>query len=668
MPPRKRAKVAAEDEKENALPSAGRRRTGKRATQLKDISGLVDMPLDIWFEIFSLLSPADLLHMARATKVFRRTLMSRESITVWRHAREQFHPGLPDPSPLMSEPAWINLIFENRCHVCVKTMRRVIDWDLGIRICPKCIPKALMNVSDLTQDERIAGIHTMLFTLYDCQYKPFVWQDVVYRAQYEKVKARYECLETVEEKVAYTSSRMGEKWDVLSMAGKDWVDEEAEKHELELEHIRIGRRIQIFDKLKEEGYAEELEDDDCLDDIDDHPFMKQNRPLTDRTWNNQFDSMITFMNQVRAERLERKRQETIIRRQDEAIHMLKVYKSEWLERQTLTTRPLSLPGLLFNNDMGPCDWLAIPKVHALIELPDYDDIGFQRWWDGALSEVGELMTSWNEEILCELFIIQREAHPDFKDVVSLSRATSAYTCASCSMPLFYPDVLFHPCMTTISLLDDEGVFREEDSNSALELMEFGLYKRQTWSADCLSVDARLNAIIVNVVELVGLDPNVATVKDLDDLNVYIHLFNCPQVYEEKRGLDRLDSYLTAMKRAIPLTGSMQPRKYLFGWRKLVLALYEHGLTEPLRKGQNAEVIDASTVSEPYIAKIQDTQDWLCTECRDTDWEEPPKSLEEMQTHLLVGHGRNRADQREGVDYYRPLQPSEVARTSLVVPM
>ncbi len=66
----------------------------------------------------------------------------------------------------------------------------------------------------------------------------------------------------------------------------------------------------------------------------------------------------------------------------------------------------------------------------------------------------------------------------------------------------------------------------------------------------------------------------------------------------------------------------------------VLVLYEHGLTEPLRKGENVDVIDASTVGEPYNAKIQDTQDWYCTECRDTPWEEPPMSLEEIQVHLI----------------------------------
>ena len=75
-------------------------------------------------QIFSLVEPLDLLHLARSAKIFRRTLMSRVSLTVWQHSRKLYYPGMPAPGDVMSEPAWINLLFRNYCHVCVQKRLR----------------------------------------------------------------------------------------------------------------------------------------------------------------------------------------------------------------------------------------------------------------------------------------------------------------------------------------------------------------------------------------------------------------------------------------------------------------------------------------------------------------------------------------------------------------
>jgi hypothetical protein len=99
---------------------------------------LPEMPMDILFEvsytplardgvhnlnscqIFSYLTPLDILHLSRTTKALRDILMSRSAITIWKSAFT-FEPELPVP-PDMSEPEWANLIFSPHCHASAQ------DW------------------------------------------------------------------------------------------------------------------------------------------------------------------------------------------------------------------------------------------------------------------------------------------------------------------------------------------------------------------------------------------------------------------------------------------------------------------------------------------------------------------------------------------------------------
>jgi len=60
--------------------------------------------------------PLDLLRLARTTKGFRKLLMSRSSISLWKDVLRNIS-GLPECPPWMSEPAWVNLVFYPHCHV-----------------------------------------------------------------------------------------------------------------------------------------------------------------------------------------------------------------------------------------------------------------------------------------------------------------------------------------------------------------------------------------------------------------------------------------------------------------------------------------------------------------------------------------------------------------------
>ena len=108
--------------------------SAKSSRQKKSLSLLPAMPLDVLFEVknknnslllmltanriyqvFSHLTPKDIIHLSRTSQIFRDTLMTRNATVVWKAARKRF--GAPECPMNMSEPQWAVLLFGNNCQV-----------------------------------------------------------------------------------------------------------------------------------------------------------------------------------------------------------------------------------------------------------------------------------------------------------------------------------------------------------------------------------------------------------------------------------------------------------------------------------------------------------------------------------------------------------------------
>ncbi|KAF8164095.1 hypothetical protein BJ912DRAFT_273453 [Pholiota molesta] len=102
---------------------------------LKDI---MEMPMDVLFEIFGQLEPLDLLNIGRTTKALRAILMSRSSTSVWMSARSNVF-GLPDCPDDLSEPQYAALMFVKGCTFCQRNIPGIqIFWYARVRCCTKC--------------------------------------------------------------------------------------------------------------------------------------------------------------------------------------------------------------------------------------------------------------------------------------------------------------------------------------------------------------------------------------------------------------------------------------------------------------------------------------------------------------------------------------------------
>ncbi|OBZ70921.1 hypothetical protein A0H81_09334 [Grifola frondosa] len=93
------------------------------------LAQLVNMHVDIFFEIVVKLEPIDVLHLSRLSKKFRSTLMSKPAEYVWKAARLNI-PDFPDCPPNLPEPRYAALIFGRHCDTCGVGSASKVDYAL----------------------------------------------------------------------------------------------------------------------------------------------------------------------------------------------------------------------------------------------------------------------------------------------------------------------------------------------------------------------------------------------------------------------------------------------------------------------------------------------------------------------------------------------------------
>ncbi len=82
------------------------------------LAGHLEVPgLIVCGQILGHLHPRDILSLARTSKAFRALLLDRKNAFIWKAVRKALTGELPDPHPVLSEPALARLMFDPQCHV-----------------------------------------------------------------------------------------------------------------------------------------------------------------------------------------------------------------------------------------------------------------------------------------------------------------------------------------------------------------------------------------------------------------------------------------------------------------------------------------------------------------------------------------------------------------------
>ncbi|KAE9394605.1 hypothetical protein BT96DRAFT_827474 [Gymnopus androsaceus JB14] len=92
-------------------------KTSTKQTRIKrSLRNIVEVPLDVLFEIFTFVEPADLIRLSRTNKQLRTYLTTRSSSWIWRKSRVNAG-DIPKIYPSITEIQFAYLLFEPLCSV-----------------------------------------------------------------------------------------------------------------------------------------------------------------------------------------------------------------------------------------------------------------------------------------------------------------------------------------------------------------------------------------------------------------------------------------------------------------------------------------------------------------------------------------------------------------------
>ncbi|KII83892.1 hypothetical protein PLICRDRAFT_430736 [Plicaturopsis crispa FD-325 SS-3] len=144
------------------------RTTTPRSLSRKDgergrLAVLMDMPLDIFYEIMFRLTPLDILHFSRLSHHMRALFTSKSARHIWLAARHNI-AGLPECPGDMSEMQYASLLFEKNCHTCHSKQAQKVDYALRLRFCAQCLAAHVRKGSQVIK-KKIWHRREVVFTL-----------------------------------------------------------------------------------------------------------------------------------------------------------------------------------------------------------------------------------------------------------------------------------------------------------------------------------------------------------------------------------------------------------------------------------------------------------------------------------------------------------------------
>ncbi|EIW87303.1 hypothetical protein CONPUDRAFT_161873 [Coniophora puteana RWD-64-598 SS2] len=606
---------------------------------------LPSMPLDILFEIFGRLMPIDLLHLARTTKPFRRVLMHRSSVSVWVEVLANV-PDLPLCPDDIPQPEYANLVFDTHCHGCFKPNIRNVYWRLRVRYCSACARKYLEPLDDrfrFKYGPKIARClpHEEVLSLRDQSCCLIVDREAVVAAleklgPEERSEYRRQQKERADARGAHAS--------VL----EEWATNQIKNREIELDILREQRREAIAAKLDLLGWSDEIV---ALPDrfeaklwdvvvLDDHPHVKQAKPLTDRIWANIESDMIKYMEIMKQYRLGKERRALIQRRRTAALEA-------YCDHQRYNTVYAHLWP-------AAADYLLWDRIEALIEQPSDDELPADVFKE-ALRDIDDWMPHWcNRRIAdamasCDTYNIDYWCYVD----ESSEWATTVFSCknrihslhdhgVSDAVPpatlMWWPEYMHHHCNRMKVLPPWE--FHKHEGISLGE----GYYPRtvqKPWSAEHLQPEEKARKVVLNILRTCGYSAQTTT-----------------------EFMDEKDPRLVCLKCSFGGRCDGDRQVVARGWRDSVNHCMTKHWGDATVQWEKISDEDAEVLrrSEVWLKEQDDLAPvWRCALCHDKKGEPLSTSKEALFNHLSERHSISRLDAEWNINYLRnpgtpPVQP------------
>ncbi|KAJ7786579.1 hypothetical protein B0H16DRAFT_1876573 [Mycena metata] len=509
--PKKKARKSAK----STVPTDGEQKLKKVRGRRGSLSSLKEFPLDVLFEVFGLLSPKDLINLARTTKEIRGILMNRSNAFIWKDSRSRVE-GLPELPPDLKEPGYASLAFDGHCHKCLTTPVQTVIWIARMRLCKKCLPEEFVAWSTLAAEVELEEELATLVPSFEERHRArrYSWRTSVYYSlslarKLKEETASYRSEGTLQKKTPEYSEWFKAKSDEMNEMRAHaklctaWLETRKSDRTEELDEARRLRREAIVERLTALGWGEEIPHHRAA--MANHKLVKQPKELTDRIWKNIEAPLVEFLIDSKKKRLELAHHRIIKERR---ILASAVYK----KFQTFPADTIFPP----KHDM-----ISTEPFRTIIEdSPTNPEVKLtEESFDAALLHVPNFSAEWRRSKDQELVELMKKTSPNSTEA-DLHLATTFFAGSIRSQAIGYPRILVSSAATALDLWDEPNSLRaalREDSWNANGLIRF---HEQAFS------NARA------VVEACGLDPDVTTAAEMEEINPAMECVNC---YDEYHG-------------------------------------------------------------------------------------------------------------------------------------
>ncbi|KAL6305279.1 hypothetical protein BKA93DRAFT_779142 [Sparassis latifolia] len=579
--PAKRRRITTSNTSADRKQRAGKKNVGSK----RSLSKLLDMPLDVLFEIFGHLDPLDVLHLARSNKAIRNVLMRRSSITIWKEARSHIE-GLPDCPADLSEPQYADLVFDPHCHFCLTARVLNVLWRNRVRCCKQCLKANFMDMAAMYRcfygfvSEYKMPQPWAMISCDPYRNKHYYLNSRVMELQerYEEIVPDLEKFKEFEQERVKAVKKLEKDADILS----SWHTEQSYLRSQELDDLRYKRRQGIIMKLIQMNLGAEIEvmDDDMIEVFLNHPAVKQPKELTDRIWNNIKGPILEIVYHAQAIRIAKTRCIRVIPH----IPFLDTRYADFAKSRPHTEY---LPRI--------ADFCMMPEIRAILGDATVV-IQTARKLDDLRPRFPELSERWRQECSRQLLPLLPDAakqnQVNDEDMSPLQLATTFFKCSSCFDTVGYPRILAHECMRYCTMNGDGGLDLSHTIHADLKNTVQLVYDEQPWHLSAGSIEYNQGACdtVAAVVRACGEDPATITASEMDEMD---HRFVCANRKCLRNGVVHVVTWRTAEQH----DKIYHPVDHT-GWQ-----LLDPGDTADMKLN---ELMD----DERYMVEI-----WSCTHCR-----------------------------------------------------
>ncbi|KAI5823101.1 hypothetical protein K523DRAFT_317401 [Schizophyllum commune Tattone D] len=507
----------SEDDGSASKPPARKRRKTKAATnndrnsrprRCGKLSALPDMPMDILYEIFRSLHPADLLHLSRTTKAFRALLMSRMSSWLWKDSYAVYAHDLPPIPDDMTIPQFMSLVYDRICYFCNAPNVNTIVWAARAWTCKKCLGDkntflpciSLYGIFCREVGQPVHDRYSISFlpsasiqvnrwrtdALYPIHTVRQLAQDYTREAKDQNWDGK---IEWYREKAAQYKAK--EKHAALC---QKWLDARQTEREGELQQARDVRQTDIVRRMTDLGWGGEIEKLG-MEKFGKYKHVRKAQKLTEKMWLQIKDELVKYMQEVKRKRLEEELREARMARYKLLVEVYRDYR---------LAQPLD--AILPN--VG--DIAILDEVTRIIEDTPADQELTSAALRAVLDDIPQsFFDDWRQHCDTALVQVLNSARRKKRATkADLKLATTVFALKDGgSLEFPYPLVLLSSDVTEAGY----WAVKEEQKGDVSTLCA-----HKPWSTDDLGIS--YSHIAMEVVKLAGLDPLRATTEDMDRLD------------------------------------------------------------------------------------------------------------------------------------------------------